>query len=101
MNLTHAALLIATAFGVTELAKSLIPNLSSRLVVLLTLVVGIGAVFLVGATVWAHQQVVGGHALDQLSVADKFLVGLFVGGGASFTNRVLGAVSNIGENQKP
>jgi hypothetical protein len=105
MDFSNAAILIAAVFGAVELLKALVPqvSLSSRLTVLSVLVLSVGATFLLGATVWAHQQVIGGHALDTLGVADKFVVGLFLAGTAAATDKAVHMVRNIGQNevQKP
>jgi hypothetical protein len=97
----NAALLIAAVFGATELVKALVPQveMSRHLTVLVVTVLAFGAPFLLGATVWAHEQVIGGHALDTLRVWDKIVVGLFLAGASAFGSEVLKAVRNIGENQ--
>lgn len=103
MEFGNAALLIATVYGLVELAKAVLPDSvtgNSKLVVGLVFVLSIVAVFLIGGTVWAHEQVLGGHPLDQLGVADKLVVSLFVGGAAAFLHQgVVTTVKNIGENQ--
>lgn len=102
MDFSNAALLIVVVFGLTELAKSVLPsNVTGKswAVVLINLALAIGGVYLLGSTVWAHEQVIGGHALDTLGGGDKLLVGLMLGGGAAFLNRGIGAVMNIGQNQ--
>lgn len=106
MDFGNAALLIATVFGVVELAKAILGGLGgllstnqairSRATAVLALVVGEGSVFLVAATVWAHEQVIGGHPLDKLNVASKVVVGLFVAGTAAFGDKALGALANVG-----
>jgi hypothetical protein len=101
MDFANAALLVAAVFGVTELVKALLPqvNVSTRLTVIVALAASIGMVFLVGATVWAHTQVIGGHPLDSLGVGDKFVVALFLAGAQTGLFFGLQAVKNIGENQ--
>lgn len=101
MDFTNAAILIAAVFGAVELLKSLVPALGSdsRLTVLAVIVISVGVVFLVGGTVWAHEQVIGGHPLDKLGVDDKLVVSLFLAGTAAFGSKVLTAVKNIGQNQ--
>lgn len=105
MDFANAALLIATAFGLIELVKGLYPGYqalpkswSSPITVVMAVVVSESTVFLVAATVWAHEQVVGAHPLDKLNVASKILVGLMLAGSAAFGDKVLGAVSNVGQN---
>lgn len=104
MDFANAAVLVAAIYGVTELAKSLLPpkwKAIPQVIVLLTLVIALGVTFLFASTVWAHTQVIGGVELSKLGTGDKFLVGLMLGGAASFLNRGIGAVRNIGENQPP
>lgn len=99
MNLTNAALLIASVYGITELVKSLLPDAwvaNSKVVAFIVLCVSYAATFLVAATAWADEQVIGGVQLDQMSVADKVLVAAFVAGAAALTQRGLKAVSNVG-----
>jgi len=102
MDLSNAALLIASVYGITELLKALLPGAwvkNSRIVMALVVAVSFAATFLVGATTWAHEQVIGGKPLDLLSTADKILVAVFVAGAAAFTQRGVKAVMNIGQNQ--
>lgn len=106
--LANAGLLAAVVFGATELAKAALPTgwfygsnagTNSRATALLAVVVGQAATFLVGASVWAHEQVIYGHPLDKVNVATKVLVGLLVAAGAAVGERFLNAVRNIGQNQ--
>jgi len=102
MDLSHAALLVGAIFGLTEFVKRFLgPRLSSnsRINALAALVVGQAAVWLVGETAWAHEQVIGTKPLDELNTGSKVLVGLFAAGFAAGINQVLGAVKNIGQNQ--
>lgn len=108
MDLSKAALLIAAVLGITEFTKAIGPanwfnsvngKVNSRAAAITALVVGQTATFLVAATVWAHAEVLNGHPLDQINVASKVLVGLFVAGAAAFGDRVLNAVKNVGANQ--
>lgn len=105
MDFTKAALIIAVAFGLTELVKSLYPGYqalpkswSSPITVVIAVVVSQATVFLVGGTVWAHEQVVGNHPLDKLNVASKIVVGLMLAASSAFGDKVLGTVANIGQN---
>lgn len=104
MDFGNAALLIAVVFGLTEFVKRFLgPALSmnSRIVAVSALVVGQLAVWLVGETAWAHEQVIGSKPLDELNTGSKVLVGLFAAGVAAGINQVLGAVKNIGDNYPP
>jgi hypothetical protein len=98
----NAVFLVLVVLGVVELLKTLLPTgFSSKLTVVLVVLVGIAAVFLVGGTVWAHEQVLGGHALDTLGVWDKIVIGLILGGGAAGLKTFGFWISNIGQNQEP
>ena len=102
MNFANAALLIGAVYGITELLKSMLPDSwekNSRVVAGIAVVVSFAATFLVAATTWAQTQVIGDLSLDRMSVADKVLVSVFVAGAAALTNRGVGAVMNIGQNQ--
>lgn len=108
MDFAKAALLIATVYGLTQFVKAIGPaswydnvnaKVSARAAAITAIGVGQVAVFLVAATVWAHSQVLNGHALDNLNVASKILVGLFVAAPAALTHEILGAVKNVGDNQ--
>lgn len=102
MDLSNAALLIASVYGIIELLKKLLPDAwlkNSRIVTGLVIAVSFAATFLVAATAWAGEQVIGDHRLDQLSVADKVLVSCLVAGAAALTNRGVRAVMNVGQNQ--
>lgn len=102
VDLSNAALLIAAVYGLTELVKAFLPaslSENSKVKAGLAVVVSFVAVFLVGATAWASEQVIGDVHLDKMSVADKVLVSIFVAGAAALVQRGLKAVTNIGENQ--
>lgn len=99
MDFGKALLLIAVVLVLTDVVKQIVPNLDARLTVLVAVAIGIAATFLTGASVWANEQVVGGHSLGNLDTPSKLLVGLMVGTGAGVTDKVLNAVRNIGQNQ--
>lgn len=102
MDFQNAALLVLAVYGITEFAKALIGepwNQNSRVVVLLALVVGQAAVWLVGTTAWAHEQVIGAKPLDELNTGSKVLVGLFAAGVAAFGDKFLSTLRNVGQNQ--
>ena len=96
MDFGRAALLISAVYGITELVKAVLPDLSARLTALVSIAVGFAATFLVAATTWAHTVVIGEQELAHMSVADKVLVSIFVAGAAGLAHRVIGTVSNIG-----
>lgn len=100
MDLANAALLIAAILGLSSFVKSLaFGTMKDRIVVGCVLVVGFATTFLVGATSWAHEQVIGKVEMAHMSVADKTLVALFAAGAASAAWETLGALKNIGQNQ--
>lgn len=98
MDLANAALLIGAVYGITELIEALFGSVINTSARKAALAVGdsFGATFLVGATTWAHSQVIGNVPLDRMSVADKVLVSIFVAGAAALTQRAVKTVSNIG-----
>lgn len=105
MDFANAVFLVAVAFGLTELVKGIYPGYqalpkswSSPITVVIAIVVGQTAVFLVAATVWAHEQVVGNHPLDKLNIASRIVVGLMLAASSAFGDKLLGAVSNVGQN---
>lgn len=102
MDFASAALLIAVIFGVTEFVKNTglldaAPKWATQLV---ALAIGVGAVFLIAETVWAHEQVIGDKALDALDTASKIVVGIMAGLGATVFHVGVKAVRNIGENEQ-
>jgi hypothetical protein len=101
MNLPNAAILAALVYVLVNYAKSLVPGLDGRVTQLLVFVAAIGAVFLVGNTVWAHAQVIGGHTLDTLDTGSKITAGLLIGAGSTVFDRIESAVRNIGNNNEP
>lgn len=89
MDFTKAAMCAALAFVLTDAIKRVLPaKLPAFVVQSLAFVVGIATIFLVGATVWAHQQVIGGHTLDTLNFGSKVVAGLIIGGGATVLDRI-------------
>lgn len=100
MDFGNAALLIATVIGLTTQLKTVAYGTwKDRTNVGIVNGASFGAVFLVGATAWAHEQVVGGVDLAHMSVGSKVLVAFFASGAASAGWEVLGALKNIGYNQ--
>jgi hypothetical protein len=89
MDFSKAATCAALAFVLTDLVKRLVPvKLPSAVVQLLAVAIGEGTLFLVAATTWAHQNVIGGIALDRMSVWDKIAAGLLVSGLATVIDRL-------------
>lgn len=101
MDFGNAVLLIAVVMAATAFVKRFLPaDIDPKWVQLTAIGIAIGTVFLVGATVWAHEQVIGNHALDDLDVGSKALVGLLIGLGSNFTKTfVVDTVKSVGENQ--
>lgn len=99
MDFGQAGLLILLTFTGVEMLKRIIPTLSSRLTIPLALAIGVGSAFLVRATVWGNENIVGGHALSGLDTSSTLVVGLLVGAGAVGFHSILGSVRNIGQNQ--
>lgn len=89
MDLKNALVCAAMVFVLTDAAKRAFPaKLPALIVQALAFAIGIGSIFLVGATVWAHTQVIGGHALDTLNAGSKIVAGLLVGGAATLFDRL-------------
>ena len=98
-----AVVLMALVYGGNEQILANLPAswAQNKLVkVLLAQVIAIAAIFLVAATVWSNEQVVGGQQLDQLDFWSKVLAGVLVGFGSSVVQRTVSAVRNIGENDR-
>lgn len=89
MDFTNALVCMALAFVLTDAVKRVIPGKIPAFVLqLLAFAIGVGVIFLVGETVWAHEQVIGKHALDTLDGWSKVTAGLLVGGGATILDRL-------------
>lgn len=99
-QLASAVVLGLVVLGLVSEAKKLIYGTKhEKVVVVLAFVISTIAVFLVGASVWAHKQVLLGEHLDTLDVASKFVVVVVVWGIAGVSWEGLGALKNIGQNQ--
>lgn len=98
MNFENALLLIAVIYGATELVKSVV-TIPARLVAVVPVLVALAATVVVSHTVWASEQVLGGHTLDTLGWWDQVVVALFAGGAAAALHGGLAAIKNIGDNQ--
>lgn len=101
MDFAKAALVITAVFALVEFAKALFPRVatSKRLTVLAALVAGQLAVFGLRYSVWAHEQVIGGHNLDTLNAGSLIVAGFFLALLAAGLDKGLGAVRSIGENE--
>lgn len=97
MDFANAAMLAFAVFVVVEFAKKLIPGVAadSRIIIAITLLAGIGATFLVGETVWAHQQVISGKALDELDGWSKLVTGLFLAAGAVGIHKIVDVAETV------
>ena len=100
MDVTNALVLVAVIVAATEFAKRIAGQFGIETdgwqTQAVSLGVAVGAVFLVGETVWAGEQVIGAHGLDTLGVADKVLAGLMLGFGANFADRGVRSIAHIG-----
>jgi hypothetical protein len=89
-DLGSALVLGVVLHGFVDWVKRLpiVPNLGPSVLQLLVWASGIGSVFLVSATVWAHQNVLGGVPLDRMNGWSKVAAGLIVGGIATGIDRL-------------
>ncbi len=99
MDFTNAALVIAAIFGTVEFIKRVWAAQPVWAPPVIAVAVGIGAMFLLGGTVWAHQEVIGGHALDNLNASSKVVAGVFAGFLAVGLNEGVKMVKSVGQNQ--
>jgi hypothetical protein len=99
MDFGNALYLTAAVFGLVTLIKVVLRITDQRWVVLITVANALVAVFLLGATVWADEQVIGGETLDQLDFWSKVTAGLFLAGAETGLFLGLESVKNIGNNQ--
>lgn len=101
MDFANAALTAALVYAFVNWLKMVFPHADPRIIQLLVWASGIGAIFLMGDTVWAHSQVIGGHALDTLNAGSKIVAGILTGTGATVIDRVESTVRNIGQSDTP
>lgn len=101
MDFGHALMVTALLFALVEMTKAVIPAvaISRRWTILAVLVLAEVSIFGLRYTVWAHEQVVGGHPLDELNFGSLVVAGLFLAAGSSFVAEVIKAIKNVGENQ--
>jgi hypothetical protein len=100
-DLSSAVVLGLVLMGLTSLVHTAITGTNKqRLTVLVTAVVSLAAVLLVGASDFAHEQVLLSHPLDQLNIWSQVLIAVLAAGTASATWEIGSkAISNIGQNQ--
>jgi hypothetical protein len=101
MDFAKAALVVGAVFALVEMVKAVEPRveMSRRWTVLTALGAGQAAVWGLATTVWAQEQVIGGHTLDTLNSGSKVAAGFFVALLATGLDKALGAVRSIGENE--
>lgn len=100
MDLSGAAVLIAVTLGLVQMVKASVPQLSSRLVPLVTLAIGAIATVIVGNSDWGDTQKIGTKALSSLNGWSLAVVAIAVGGLAAAAYTGLKAVANIGQNKE-
>lgn len=100
MDFGNAALLASTVFLIVELVALLVPNCPSQAKIVVAILAGQASALLVAHSEWGAKQVVDGIALNTMNAASLVLVGLALTGLAVIGKQALGAVRNIGENDK-
>jgi TRAP-type uncharacterized transport system fused permease subunit len=102
MDFAQAGLLALLVFVLVEFVKRLVPAVkdNSTATVITVILAGQATVWLVGTTVWAHEQVIGNHTLDTLNSGSKIVAGIILAAMAVGINVGLDAIRNIGQNQK-
>lgn len=105
MDWANAGLLVAIAAGLVELGKALMPadwKSNPRILAATVTVASFAATFALRYSVWAHEQVIGGKAMDDLGIGSLIVVAVALA--AAETAVYLGlrggakAVSAVGEN---
>ena len=98
MDFGQAALLIALVYAITRWFGTIVTP-PSWVTPIIAMSIAVGAVFLVAETVWAPENIVSGHALDNLDWASKLVAGVLLGAGANVLDQGIKAVRNVGENE--
>lgn len=99
MDFQNAAMLVAALAGLTQLAKTAWKGTNEqRITVGIVCGLSLGAVLLLRASVWAHEQVVGGHPLDALNFGSCLVVALFLAGTASALWEGYTTIRSVGSN---
>jgi hypothetical protein len=97
-----AVLCVALVYVVIKYANELAPNgLPSLLKIPLAILVGVGVVFLVGESAWAHDQEFMGKTLDVINGYSKVICGVLLGAAAVGVDTTLKTVRNVGANDTP
>lgn len=99
MDFAKAAMLTAAVLGIVTLAQVLLGVRSRRATAWTVLLASFGATFALRYSAWAHEQVIGGKPLDEMSVGSLVVVSLFLAGVETAAYLGVDAVRNIGENQ--
>jgi hypothetical protein len=100
MDLSSAVIVGLVVIGLVALARSLIyGTMQDRVVAVVCLVLGVGTVWLVGASDFASEQVILNKPLDSMNFWSQLLVGILVGGIASAGWQGYKSVRNVGQNQ--
>jgi len=100
MDFGNALLVSALLFGFVMWIKRSFPKVEAdaKLTILVVIVAAQAAVWLLRYTVWAHEQVIGGHPLDELNFGSIVAAGIFLALGATVVDQGVKMVSNIGQN---
>jgi hypothetical protein len=100
MDFGNALYLTAAVFGIVTIAKVVFKVTDPRAVCGIVILSAYGATFLLAATVWANEQVIGNHNLGDLDFWSKIAVGLFLSGAETAVFLGLDAVKNVGQNRE-
>jgi hypothetical protein len=94
-----AVLCIALVAALADAIKRTWPSVWETFHIWLVLALGIVVVFLVGASLWAHTEIVNGFPLDKMNVASKIIAGLVIGAGSTVGVKVLDRIGDIGQER--
>lgn len=100
MDFGNALLVSALVFGLVMWVKRAFPKVdaSVQLTILVIILSAQAAVWLLRYTVWAHEQVIGGHPLDELNFGSVVAAGIFLALGSTVLDQGVKMISNIGQN---
>lgn len=90
-----ALLCVALVYVLNEIVKRKLPVVWEKADLFVALAVGIGVVWLVGATVWGRTELIAGVALSDMNAAEHFVAGLLIGAASVGFDLVLGKNSVI------
>lgn len=98
--MTFTALLcVALVYVVVKYANELAPNgLPSAIKIPIAIAAGVGVVFLVGESAWAHDQEFMGKTLDVINGYSKVIAGVLLGAAAVGVDTTLKTIRNVGQN---